>query len=169
MIQLTVTRTQDNKHYIQITQQDEKRICFKASNGWELVTCEWPEIHKDYKTFYLRGYNKEKNNKKVLVSKETLKKIIEAVNEYNEKCKKKIVKKVTKTKKKEVYVILDEPVHVNEDGDCYLTGGDFNSVEDAEKYIRTKIKRNFNGHIYKRIATVDIKETKKIDVKIVKL
>lgn len=163
MIQIWTDRRANNKVYIQIIEQNEKEIHFKASNGWTLKTQLHPEIRVASKMFFLQGEDKIKNNKKICVSKKTLEVIYEAIIEYNRTCRKEM-----KTNK-EVYVILDEPVHVNEDGDCYFTGGDFNSVEDAEKYIRTKIKRNFNGHIYKRIATVDIKETKKIDVKIVKL
>lgn len=152
MIKLCTDHRTNNQIYIQISEQNEKEIYFNASNGLELRTECYPEIRKNVKTFYLRGTEEKSNNNKMHVSHETFVEISEAVNEYNEKCK----------KEKEIYVIYEKD-------DIEYDTKTFNSFEKAEKFIKNNIKRNFSGYIYKRVATVDIKETKKIDINIAKL
>lgn len=158
MINLCTDHRNNGRIYISILEQNEKKIQFKASNGWTLVTSKNPEIKKDTKVFFLQGKDETKNHRKMLVSKETFNEIIEAVNEYNETCIRKSKTKAKKESKKEFYLAIEE------DGDI-INEKDFDSFDKAIKEIKSS-EFNYKVYIYKRVAEVEPIET--IEYKITK-
>ena len=158
MINLWTDYRSNERICIHIMEQNEKKINFKASNGWRLQTLCNPEIDSYTKTFYLQGTDKTLNNKKMLVSKKTLDEIVNAVYEYNETCISKSKSKAKKESKKEFYVAMTE------DG-TVINDNDFNSLDEAIKMIEDN-KYLLKILVYKKVAEVEPIET--VEYKITK-
>ena len=154
MIKLKVIKqTSKNVTFIIEKQTDEIKThstIFKASNGWEIKSFNYPQVNYITKTFWVRGEDENLNKNKIICSINTFKEIQLAIDEYN--CS--LINEDVKTKKdetpnKELFYIVEV------DGD--IETENFDSYERAEKYAIEKVREGSkNVYIYKRIAEVVI-------------
>jgi hypothetical protein len=156
MIRVLVKKVSSNTCSIEIIKQNEKDINFLASNGWRLMSANYPDISKEHKSFYVRGIYAKENNKKSLVDNKTCKEILAALEEYNESYEKKKKPKA----EKEYYLMTGES------GDI-INEIDFDSFDKAVKSIKDRKMDRFEStiFIYKRVAEIVPKTTVEYIVK----
>lgn len=136
------------KVYFQILTQTEQNIHFACSNGWIIETMNCPEINHKDKILFVRGTNKEKDNKRLVTSLEIFKEIQEAIREYNkcinqhveQKKKKNMIMEITFTDKDKIRTV--STFLVPKDAK-YFNGEFSNSEEDIFVTIPKKTVKKY--------------------------